>query len=140
MNKKRGFTLMELMIVVGVLGLLTAVAVPKFMQMLEKANVGATLGNLSAIRSAIKVYYGTYAEHPDDININERVFTETFGKTIPGVKCAYPMNAPPKGNGVTRGNSLPSEEGSGWYYDYSSGQVYINSISRDINGIHYTTY
>jgi len=140
MKKSRGFTLMELMIVVGVIGLFTAVAIPKFMQMLEKANVAATLGNLSAIRSAIKVYYGAYADHPSDISLNTPVFRDSLGATMPGVKCSYPMNAPPKGNGVTSGDSIPSEEGNGWYYDYTTGRVYINSTARDINGIHYTTY
>ncbi len=140
MKKGRGFTLMELMIVVGIIGLLTAVAIPKFMQMIEKANVGATLGNLSAIRSAVKMYYGAYTAHPPDITLNTPGFGESLGSTMPGVKCAHPTSAPPKGNGVTRGDSIPSTEGNGWYYNYATGNVYINSTARDINGNHYTVY
>ena len=56
--EQRGFTLIELMIVVAIIGILAAIAIPKFTSMLEKSREGATKGNLGAIRSAIAIYYG----------------------------------------------------------------------------------
>ena len=58
MHKKssRGFTLIELMIMVVVLGVMTAVAVPKFSGMLRKSREGTTKGNLATLRSALIIY------------------------------------------------------------------------------------
>src|ERR1041385_76742 len=58
--KAKGFTLIELMIVVAIIGILAAVAIPKFAQMLEKSREGATKGNIGAIRSAISIYSGDW--------------------------------------------------------------------------------
>jgi len=139
-DKKNGFTLIELMVVTGIIGLLAAVAVPKFGQMLEKANLGATLGNLSAIRGAIHIYYGSNMIFPETLNSDDPWIKELIGNKLPAVKCAYPLSASPRGNQVTIGNSIPSTEGKGWYYDPSNGWTYINSIAKDIKGINYTVY
>jgi prepilin-type N-terminal cleavage/methylation domain-containing protein len=57
-NKKSGFTLIELMIVVAIIGILAAIAIPKFAQLIRKSGEGASKGNLGAIRSSLSIYYG----------------------------------------------------------------------------------
>ncbi|KAF0126938.1 MAG: hypothetical protein FD189_1336 [Elusimicrobia bacterium] len=57
-NSKKGFTLIELMIVVAIIGILAAIAIPKFADLINKSKEGATKGALSSVRSAINVYYG----------------------------------------------------------------------------------
>ncbi len=57
-NNKKGFTLIELMIVVAIIGILAAIAIPKFADLINKSKEGATKGSLSSVRSALQVYYG----------------------------------------------------------------------------------
>lgn len=59
MNKvKKGFTLIELMIVVAIIGILAAIAIPKFADLITKSKEGSTKGSLGAMRSALTIYYG----------------------------------------------------------------------------------
>ncbi len=141
MLKQKAFTLIELIVVVSIIALLAAVAIPKYGELLEKANLGATLGNLSTIRSAISMYNANNFSFPSSIDPASCIaFKEFIGETIPYVKAKRPYSNPPYGNNVTLGTAIPNTMGSGWYYDYSTGYVYINSIANDIEGKSYTTY
>ena len=58
LKKSQGFTLIELMIVVAIIGILAAVAIPKFADLVTKSKEAALKGNIGSIRSAISIYYG----------------------------------------------------------------------------------
>ena len=62
-NRKGGFTLIELMIVVAIIGILAAIAIPNFLRFQLKAKSSEGKTNLAAIRTAEESYYsefGTY--------------------------------------------------------------------------------
>ena len=52
MNKKQGFTLVEIMIVVLIIGLLAAIAVPNFAKARQKAQTNACIDNMRQIEAA----------------------------------------------------------------------------------------
>ena len=54
-NKKNGFTLVELLIVVVVLGILSGVALPDFLKQRDKAKVGAANAAAAALMTACEV-------------------------------------------------------------------------------------
>ncbi len=64
---QQGFTLIELMIVVAIIGVLAAIAIPNFLTFQMRSKVGEGKVNLSAIRIAEEAYYseiGTYMSWP----------------------------------------------------------------------------
>ena len=68
MNKREGFTLIELMIVVAIIGILAAIAIPNFIKFQLRAKAGESKVNLAGIRTAEESYFadaGTYLDFPE---------------------------------------------------------------------------
>ncbi len=155
MKKKYGFTLLELMVVVAIIGVLVAVAVPKFANMLEKTKEGATKGNISAIMSAIRIYYAENNEKwPDDIS--DESFLKYINK-IPPVKVTHNfgghtlsgtcntveiLQEGPKGKGKGHAYGVTKfrDDTDGWRYDPDTGDVWVNNAQTDTAGVPYTLY
>jgi MSHA pilin protein MshA len=55
--KNQGFTLIELIITIVIIGILAAVAIPKFVNLSDDAERGVALGIAGAAASASSVYY-----------------------------------------------------------------------------------
>ncbi len=64
----KGFTLIELTIVVAIIGVLAAIAIPNFASLLTRSQEATTMGNLGTMRTAISNYYSdTEGAYPTTI-------------------------------------------------------------------------
>jgi len=61
MRDNKGFTLIELLIVVVIIGILAAIAIPKFSATREKAYFSAMKSDLRNVQSAQEIYYSSTA-------------------------------------------------------------------------------
>lgn len=64
MSKKRGFTLTELLVVVVILGILTAIALPQYRKAIQRAEAADALVNLKTMFDAAKRYYSYHSNWP----------------------------------------------------------------------------
>lgn len=83
-----GFTLIELMAVVTILGILVVIAIPKFVDSLRESKEASTKGGLGSIRSAIEIYYTDMeGEYPSD-NLSSLTIDAKYLSAIPPAKVA----------------------------------------------------
>ncbi|MCD6522012.1 type II secretion system protein GspG [Candidatus Calescamantes bacterium] len=68
--RRSGFTLMELMIVVAVLGILAAILIPNFRGVTEEAKNAAAKADLRNLKMAVILYDSRYSVLPDDSSID----------------------------------------------------------------------
>ena len=68
-NGKKGFTLVELMIVVVILGILAAIAIPLYMKFVQSAKAGEARLNLGKIASLLERYYDARANQATDLTV-----------------------------------------------------------------------
>ncbi|MDP2865303.1 MAG: hypothetical protein Q8O90_03575, partial [Elusimicrobiota bacterium] len=122
--------------VVAIIGILAAIAIPKFADLINKAKEGSTKGALSSVRSAIQVYYGdNEGWFPADslacVTLNAKYIAEIPLAKVPGT-----------GHGDSRGvvGGQTATDVGGWLYfnDTTSavtwGNFVVNCTHEDIKG------
>lgn len=64
---KRGFTLVEIMIVVAIMMILVGMSIPFILRSRSVANEGAAVANLKAISDACQLYHSNRGSYPDSL-------------------------------------------------------------------------
>jgi general secretion pathway protein G len=78
-RSKSGFTLVEILIVVVILGILAAIVIPQFSQASSDARVSSVKSNLQMLRSQVELYKIQHADAEPDAN-SIAAFTDCLTK------------------------------------------------------------
>ncbi|NQT62444.1 MAG: prepilin-type N-terminal cleavage/methylation domain-containing protein [Candidatus Marinimicrobia bacterium] len=81
-NNDRGFSLLELMVVIVIIGVLAAIAIPIYGNSVEKAKQAEADVALGSIRSQLRIYYAEFGSYPDGLGVS--VIEADWGYFQPG--------------------------------------------------------
>ncbi|MEK7232246.1 MAG: type II secretion system protein [Elusimicrobiota bacterium] len=138
MNKHNnsGFTLIELMIVIVVIAVLAAIAVPKYGEAMRNSSEGSTRANLGMIRKALSVYYSDMdGQYPSDM----LSLLPVHMRKIPAAKLPGYHD-----DSKIVLHAAASDDAGGWLYDNVNngtyGTVRVNCSHTDAKGSIWTSY
>lgn len=138
-NARAGFTLIEVVVVIAVIGILAAIAIPQFADSIRTSNEGSTKANLGSIRKALSVYYSDLdGQYPQALSALTQ--SARYLRRLPAV------NLPqyhPNSSAVTAGSV--SDDTGGWLYDATAGAatygvLRVNCVHTDRKGSVWTAY
>jgi prepilin-type N-terminal cleavage/methylation domain-containing protein len=148
LKNKLGFTLIELMIVVAIIGVLAGIMIPQFANLVAKAQEGRTKANMGTIRSALSIYYGdTEGWYPVAGGGNDLVILTTGGRYLQSIpKADLPRTTNCAGHGSVNTETNTAQDTAGWYYDAGGagsstwGKVMVNCSHQDLKAKIWTSY
>ncbi len=134
----RGFTLIELMIVVAIVGVLAAIALPKFANLVVKSKEAAVKGTLGSLRSAISLYYSNNeGVFPASAAFLDTSLTQggKYLRVLPSIAI------PPPGNHANTSSVTGAIADNGqWFYVSSEGRVSISCTHTDTKNSMWSTW
>lgn len=126
---RRGFSLVELVIVILILGILAAVAAPRMFDTATSARENGTRRSLSVVRNAVELYRAQNGSLPPAAD-------QTAFKTnlAPFLQGPFPRaevgNTPSDTVRIVTGNAALTASGTeSWAYNSTTGQFVVNHAS-----------
>lgn len=85
MKRQQGFTLIELMIVVAIVGILAAIAVPAYQDYMTRSKISEVILRLDEVKTAVSDYYAYYQTFGSTASV--KFNTGATGDYVNGVDC-----------------------------------------------------
>lgn len=130
-RKRGGFTLVEILIVVVILGILAAIVIPQFTNASESAKVSSLISQLQTIRSQLELFQvqhnGNYPtlDNTWGIMIGTSSATETGPAAGAGTDFGPYLQQPPN-NPFTGTATVAADTSADWQYVAASGLIKAN--------------
>ncbi|NBR29256.1 MAG: prepilin-type N-terminal cleavage/methylation domain-containing protein [Betaproteobacteria bacterium] len=128
-RQQSGFTLVELVVVIVILGILAATAIPRYAAYSQQAKISALNGVAGAIRSAVLVVQGRYistgATASPIAMLDGTTVAVSIAATSPGIPTAAAAGI---GNAVVANGFAAAAGGGGWQWDFVPAQANCNVV------------
>ncbi len=135
-QKKNGFTMIELLVVIVIIGILSTIGLGSFMSSQQKARDSRRKTDLRAISDALELYYNDFGKYPNDDGLGNFVGCGTEAKSS---ACSSGQIWSNSTNGTIYMVQVPQDPNGGRYLYVSSGgasyQIYArleNERDRDV--------
>ena len=79
-HARAGFTLIELLIVVAIIAILAAIAVPNFLEAQTRSKVSRVIADMNTVRTGLEAYSVDYNTYPPNVVGRANVMTMAMGK------------------------------------------------------------
>ena len=127
MKRQKGFTLIELIVVIMILGILATIAVPKFLKTSARAHDNATRQSLAVVRNAIELYT---ADNNGELP-GQGASPDLGADLVDYLRGNFPISSP-QGNAdiaYEDAATLTVDGPEGWRYSQQTGEFIVNSSS-----------
>jgi prepilin-type N-terminal cleavage/methylation domain-containing protein len=147
--RRDGFTLIELVVVVLILGILAGVAAPKFVSKSSESKEAAIKQTLSVVRSAIEMYRANAADGlPPNVASSAELLTALQpylrGATFPAsplvTDVANARAVDIDGGAATAPLQAATGSSAGWRYRTTDGSFICNSAATGPSGVSYQEF
>ena len=132
-KRRSGFTLVELVVVVLVLGIIASVAAPKMFDTANDARENTTIQSLAVVRDSIELHRAQNGAYPGDLGTSAD-FKADLGDFLKGQYPTNQITGSTNNADVTvssAGTPLSAGGSTGWKYDKTSGELIINTTGFD---------
>lgn len=149
----RGFTLLEMMLVVVIIALIAAIAIPKFSRGAAGANDSAVAANLAVLRNAIDMFQAEHGNaYPAVATFANQLtqYTDASGgtsatKDATHIYGPYLRTVPALPVGAAKGSTgvaAAAGSGVGWIYSATTGTIQTNTTNTEVDsaGNAYSSY
>jgi general secretion pathway protein G len=141
-RSSRGFTLVEILIVVIILGILAAIVIPQFTNASNDARNNSTASTLQTLRSQLELFKIQHADTPPQdatalwtVLGGKTSSTDTTAVNASGTLGPYVQNPPANPvNGFTTAAAAAAAN-VGWVYSVGTNGYYISATNTTGTGI-----